>query len=207
VKNYSDAQLIQELRDDNHRAFQEIYDRYADKLIAAALKKTGNEEEAMDMVQELFLSVWKNRYTIQLNGMLEAYLNVSINYMIFRWYKKQKVQPQSLADIPERLEQYEDTTADKLVLSELNFLISREIAGMPEKMRQVYLYSRELDMTGPQIAAQLGVSHQTVRNQISNALRRLKKSVEKYYSVASIDNYSKFLLILIIFYFSLVQFR
>lgn len=206
MKNYSDAQLIGELRDDNHRAFQEIYDRHADKLIAAALKKTGNEEEAMDMVQELFLSVWKNRYTIQLNGMLEAYLNVSINYMIFRWYKKQKVQPQSFADIPEVPEQYEDSTAEKLVLSELNFLISREIADMPEKMRQVYLYSRELDMTGPQIAAQLGVSHQTVRNQISNALRRLKKSVEKYYSIASIDSYSKFLLMLIIFYFSMVQF-
>ena len=64
-------------------------------------------------------------------------------------------------------------------------------------MRQVYLCSREQDMTGPQIAEFLGLSHQTVRNQISNALSRLKKSVQKYYDVIPFDNYSRFLLLII----------
>jgi RNA polymerase sigma-70 factor (ECF subfamily) len=200
VKQYSDAQLILELQSGRHEAFKEIYERYADKLIATARKKTGDEDEAMDMVQELFLSLWKNRYSIQLNGVLEAYLVVSINYMICRWYKKQKKQPQSLNDLTGCNEQYEDSTSQKLSLAELSFLINQEIADMPEKMRQVYLCSREQDMSGQQIAAQLGVSHQTVRNQISNALGRLKKSVQRYYNVIPFDNFSEFLLVLIFFH-------
>jgi RNA polymerase sigma-70 factor (ECF subfamily) len=197
VKQYSDAQLLLELQSGNDCAFQEIYERYADKLIAFALKKTQNEDEAMDMVQELFLSVWKNRYTIQVNGPLEAYLIVSVNYMAYKWFKKQSKQPQSLNDFMELADMAEDSTAQKLSFAELSFLINREIADMPEKMRQVYLCSREQDMNGQQIAAELGISHQTVRNQISSALGRLKKAVHHYYNVIPPDKLSEFLLLII----------
>jgi len=197
VKQYSDAQLLLELQGGNDGAFREIYERYADRLIAFALKKTQNEDEAMDMVQELFLSIWKNRNTIQVNGALEAYLMVSVNYMSYKWYKKQSIKPRPLDDVSEIQETYEHSTDQKLSLAELHFLIDQEIADMPEKMRQVYLCSREQDMTGPQIAEFLGLSHQTVRNQISNALSRLKKSVQKYYDVIPFDNYSRFLLLII----------
>nr|WP_255496085.1 sigma-70 family RNA polymerase sigma factor [Mucilaginibacter sp. FT3.2] len=191
-----------ELQGGDHRAFKEIYERYADKLIAFALKKTQNEDEATDMVQELFLSVWKNRYTIQINGAIEAYLMVSINYMAYKWYRKRSTRPQSLNDFAELPEVAEDSTAQKLSFTELNFLINQEIADMPEKMRQVYLYSREHDMNGQQIATELGISHQTVRNQISSALARLKKIVNQYNNVIPLNNVREFLLL--IFFFNLL---
>ncbi|WP_162996336.1 RNA polymerase sigma factor [Mucilaginibacter celer] len=197
MKHYPDVQLLQALQGGDEGAFKEIYDRYADKLIAFALKKTQNDDEAMDMVQDLFLSVWKNRHTIQVNGSLEAYLMVSINYMSFKWYKKQSVKPRPIDELPELPEHHAHTTDQKLSLAELHVLIDREIADMPEKMREVYLCSREQDMTGPQIAEFLGISHQTVRNQISNALSRLKKSVQRYYDVIPFDNYGRFLLLII----------
>lgn len=197
MKQYSDAQLLLELQGGDDRAFREIYERYADKLLSLAVKKTQNEDEAMDMVQELFLSIWKNRFTIQVNSSLEAYLMVSINYMSFKWYKKQSLKPRAVEDIATLPETYEHTTDQKLSLAELHVLINREIADMPEKMREVYLCSREQDMTGPQIAEFLGLSHQTVRNQISNALSRLKKSVQRYYDVIPFDNYGRFLLLII----------
>lgn len=197
MKQYSDAQLLLELQSGDHRAFKEIYERYADKLIAFALKKTQNEEEATDMVQELFLSVWKNRYTIQVNGALEAYLMVSVNYMAFKWYKKQSKRPQSLNDFTELPHVAEDSTAQKLSFTELSFLINQEIADMPEKMRQVYLCSREHDMNGQQIATELGISHQTVRNQISSALARLKKIVNQYNNVIPLNNVREFLMLII----------
>lgn len=197
MKQYADDQLLLELQSGDHRAFKEIYERYADKLIAFAIKKIQNEDEAMDMVQELFLSVWKNRYTIQINGALEAYLMVSINYMTYKWYKKQSLQPQFLNDLVELPAIAEDSTAQKLSFAELSFLINREIADMPEKMRQVYLCSREQNMNGQQIATELGISHQTVRNQISSALGRLKKIVHQYNGVS----FREFLLLIFFFNF------
>ncbi|GAA3991993.1 RNA polymerase sigma factor [Mucilaginibacter dorajii] len=202
MKHYPDAQLLLELKSGDHRAFKEIYERYADKLIAFALKKTQNEEEATDMVQELFLSVWKNRYTIQVNGALEAYLMVSVNYMVYKWYRKQSTRPESLNSLAELPQVAEDSTAQKLSFAELSSLINQEIADMPEKMRQVYLYSREHDMNGQQIATELGISHQTVRNQISSALARLKKIVNAYNNVIPLHNIREFLLLL--FFFNLL---
>ncbi|HEY9196085.1 MAG TPA: sigma-70 family RNA polymerase sigma factor [Mucilaginibacter sp.] len=201
MKQYSDAQLILKLQSGDDTAFKEIYDRYADKLIAIALKKTGHEDEAMDMVQELFLAFWKNRYTIQLNGSLEAYLVVSVNYMACKWYKKQKHQLQVLSILPEQEGYNEDSTYQKLNLSELNHAINKGIEAMPEKMRQVYLYSREQNMNGQQIAEELGISHQTVRNQISSALARLKKIVDQYYRVIPYNNSRELLLLLLFFHF------
>ncbi len=200
MKQHSDAQLILELQSGNDGAFREIYDRYADKLIATAVKKTGDEDEAMDMVQELFLTFWKNRYTIQLNGSLEAYLVVSVNYMAFKWYKKQKLQPQTLDIFHEQEAHFEDSTSQKLSISELNYAINKGIDAMPEKMRQVYLYSREREMNGQQIATELGISHQTVRNQISSALARLKKIVDQYYRIPYHDT-GELLLLILFFHF------
>lgn len=197
VKHYPDVQLLRALQSGDETAFKEIYERYSGKLISFALKKTQSEDEAMDMVQDLFMSVWKNRFTIQVNGSLEAYLMVSINYMSFKWYKKQSVKPRPVENVAELPETAEHTTDQKLSLAELRILINREIADMPEKMREVYLCSREQDMSGPQIAEFLGLSHQTVRNQISNALGRLKKSVQRYYDVIPFDNYGRFLLLII----------
>ncbi len=201
MKQYSEARLLLELQGGNHQAFEEIYKRYADKLIAIALKKTSDEDEAMDMVQELFLSLWKNRNTIQLNGSLAAYLIVSINYMVFRWYKKRKLHPVSLDQVTTTKEGCEDSVSQKISYSELSTLITYEVNNMPEKMRRVYLCSREQGMNGQQIATELGISHQTVRNQISSALARLKKSVHRYYAVISLDNYRELLILLIFFPF------
>jgi RNA polymerase sigma-70 factor (family 1) len=188
VKHYLDAQLLQELKNDDHQAFKELYDRYADKLIAVAIKKTSDEDDAMDLVQELFLSLWKNRKTIQLNGSLAAYLTVSVNYMSYKTNKRHLQKPLALENLPEEQEKHEDSTLQKVIFSELNALLNNEISSMPEKMRQVYLYSREMDMNGLQIAAEMGVSHQTVRNQISNALTRLKKVVLKYNAMLTSNN-------------------
>ena len=198
---YSDSQLILELKNDSHEAFHDIYERYADKLIAIALKKTRDEQEAMDMVQDLFLAIWKNRFTIQINGSLEAYLVVSINYMVYKWYKKQKFHPQSLSSLTVKDERFENSTAQKISFSELEQVINKEIDAMPEKMKQVYLYSRERDMNGLEIATTLNISHQTVRNQISNALSRLKKVVNDYYHSIPHDNIGEFLLLIIFFHF------
>jgi RNA polymerase sigma-70 factor (family 1) len=201
VKHASDTQLILELRNGDRQSFREIYERYSARLIAIALKKTGNEDDAMDMIQDLFLSVWKNRYTLQINGSLEAYLVVSVNYMTYKWYKKQKLQPESLNNLTEEYEQYENGTFHRLAFAELNMVINKEIDAMPEKMRQVYLCSRDQDMSGTQIAAELGISHQTVRNQISNALSRLKKSIDHYYNAIPGDKIRELLFLIIFFHF------
>lgn len=53
-------QLIKECIRGEERAFRDLVDQYADFAFASAIKILGNEEDAKDVVQEAFISVWKN---------------------------------------------------------------------------------------------------------------------------------------------------
>src|SRR5690606_38945616 len=55
-----------------------------------------------------------------------------------------------------------------------NLVMKQEIEAMPDKMREVFLLSRFENLSAAQISEKLGISIQTVRNQISMALKRLK---------------------------------
>ncbi|WP_233260621.1 sigma-70 family RNA polymerase sigma factor [Pedobacter sp. HMWF019] len=69
---------------------------------------------------------------------------------------------------------WEGTTDYPIREKQLQFVIDREIAGLPEKMREVFLMSRVSNLSHKEIAAQLGISEQTVSTQIKRALKILR---------------------------------
>ena len=71
----------------------------------------------------------------------------------------------------------EETIFSSYCTKELQQFIARQVAAMPEKMRQIYLLSKEENLTHAEIAGLLSLSNQTVKNQLYNALTRLRKSL------------------------------
>ena len=67
-----------------------------------------------------------------------------------------------------------------LASQELELLIMEEIERLPERMKTIFLLSRFELLSSAEIAAQLGLSDQTVRNQISMALKRIRQAVNRY---------------------------
>jgi len=182
INSLADNDLLLLLSDNSDRkAFEALYSRYADKLLFIAEKRTGSTEDACDIVQELFLTVWQNRKTIQISGSFEAYLAVSVKYMTLRNQKNQRRRPQSADHFQEDSMVTAETPYTRLLLNEIQVFLAKEIENMPEKMREVYLYSKYEELSGPEIAGKLSLSPQTVRNQISKAGQRLKKKFEDFF--------------------------
>src|SRR5690554_5362054 len=78
IKSY-----IRELKNDSHKAFNAIYDMYADKLYAFALAHTKSRQMSEDIVQDTFLKLWKIRKTINTEGSLQSLLfKISKNKII-----------------------------------------------------------------------------------------------------------------------------
>ncbi len=163
----------------NQEAYHALFDRYWKKLYVKAYVRLQNEEEAKDCVQNVFLSIWNRRTITRVPDSVEAYLSTCIRNTVLNHLKSSKAR---LAREEEFLRKPENSSdpSQTLEFRELRSLIDSEVQKMPEKMRQVFLLSREYELSGTEIAEQLDLSPQTVRNQITLALKRLRQKVQYY---------------------------
>src|ERR1700761_5935849 len=90
---FSDEELTVLLKDGDHSAYAEIYQRYHGLLFIYANKKLNDKEAAKDLIQEIFLNLWNNRETQNINE-LAGYLYRSVRNRAFDIFAHQKVKQQ-----------------------------------------------------------------------------------------------------------------
>lgn len=85
--NISDQDLLLLLRDSDSKAFDAIYKRYWSELLEKALVLMREKEAAQDIVQEVFLTVWKRRESLKIDH-LRAYLHSAVRFSSYRKLSK-----------------------------------------------------------------------------------------------------------------------
>ncbi|MCW3462109.1 sigma-70 family RNA polymerase sigma factor [Chitinophaga nivalis] len=178
MKHITDPELLLLLREDDERAFREIYERYWKTLYQQAVKKLATTEEVRDIVQEIFFSLWKSRHTLVLRETLLQYLYTSLRYKIIDYYRLRTVRSRYYSSLLQEEEGLQPEINDQLYYRQLNTLVEEEIRHMPAKMQEVFVLSRDHNLNAVEIAHKLSLSHQTVRNQISTALKRIRKRLD-----------------------------
>ncbi|WP_166785208.1 RNA polymerase sigma factor [Sphingobacterium psychroaquaticum] len=168
--------IVRSINDSDPEAFKEIFDLYWNKIYKRALQKLPKEEDASDITQEVFYVIWKNRAFWNVTTTIEGYLFSMLRHKIYDFYAKQDRLPLfiSLDNQEEYWDYYFEDATKEDDFAVKNAAVKAEIEAMPEKMREIFLLSRFENLSALQIAAKLGISVQTVRNQISSALKRLK---------------------------------
>ncbi|PSL48983.1 RNA polymerase sigma-70 factor (ECF subfamily) [Chitinophaga niastensis] len=179
MKHLTDPELLILLREDDEWAFREIYERYWKILYQQALKKLATTEEVRDIIQEIFFSLWKSRHSILLRETLLQYLYTSLRYKIIDYYRLRTVRSKYYDSILQEEEHLSPEVSEELQYRQLNTLVEEEIRQMPAKMKEVFVLSRDYNLNAVQIAQKLSLSHQTVRNQISTALKRIRKRLDR----------------------------
>lgn len=170
----SDDELFNQLKTGDRDAYTEIYHRYKGLLFIFACKKTGNEEEAQDLVHEVFIILWEKRAELRIESELPAYLFFILKNKIFDLFRRKKVSTRYIENFSNYLE-FDQTDSDYLVRHHhMSDLIESEIAALPAKMREVFELSRKNNLTRKQIAEELGLSEQTVKSHMHRALSILK---------------------------------
>nr|WP_121272565.1 RNA polymerase sigma-70 factor [Pedobacter schmidteae] len=169
-----DAELVGLLKSDDSQAFTEIFNRYRSLLYIFAYKKTGNREEAKDIIHELFLMLWEKRAALNISFGLPAFLFTALRNRIFDLYKHKKVSQRYLDTFQEYLDTTQDGTDYLVRQNDLAALIEKEIAALPFKMREVFELSRKTNLSRKEIAEQLNLSEQTVKSHMHHALKILK---------------------------------
>ncbi len=173
-----DASLLELMKKDDQEAFTTIYNKYWYPLMQHVMKAVRIYSEAEDIVQEIFVSIWKNRARLEIRAALSTYLFNSGRYMAIRNIERNVTRSNYLQRLSDQIDNGGVPSPETLLhMRELEERIEQAIESLPEKMKEIFNLSRKQQLSYREIATQLGVSEETVRKQISNALNRLRIQV------------------------------
>lgn len=175
--NINDHELLIAFRNGDDTAFRSLYEKYWNDLFLIANRRLHSPEDAKDIVQDVFLSFWNNISRVTVEDSLGGYLYTSLRNKIFNHFEKNNNRLQQLMQRPFHPVDDEDRSFGSYCSKELQLFIHQQVKAMPEKMRRIYLLSREEHLSVAEIASLLSLSDQTVKNQLHNALTRLRKSL------------------------------
>lgn len=173
----TDFQLVTLLNQGNEYAFSLIYQRYAERLTNFAASKLYSLDDARDVLHDLFVKLWADRQALQLTGSLESYLFSAIRYRIVDKIRR-NITREEYAALVQTLERSYPTSTDQLLqVRELETSISNALLKLPAKTQQIYHLSRQEHHTVAEIAQLLGLSEQTIKNQLTLALKHLRQAI------------------------------
>lgn len=175
--SFTDPELTVLLKSGDNAAFNELYNRFQGLLYIYACKIIKDNDEAADVVQEVFLYLWDKRSTITFKSSISVYLYSAVRYKFFNLLDKNKVRTAYKDSFQNFLDQGEYITDNYIREKEFSRLIEKEIAALPDKMREVFELSRKYNLSRKEIAGQLNLSEKTVKNQINNALKILRSKL------------------------------
>ena len=162
----------------DREAFTLLYRRYWEGLFITAAKALRGKEEAGDVVQDVFLSLWNRRHELKIEDSLPAYLHTAVRYKSIQYIEKNITRRDYLglfADVA--INHLPANAEDNLQLKEMQEAVSKSVAKMPPRMQEVYLLSRMEHLSHKQIAEQLNISAETVKKHIQNALNLIRENL------------------------------
>lgn len=183
--HYTDTELANMLREAeaiSNPAFEELYNRYWKKLLTVAFNRLGSIDEAKEVVQEVFYSLWKRRSSLQLTASPSTYLATAVKYEVINRLAKLQHGIAYQEYVMHSGTTTDNSTEEWVAGEDLRLAIAETVKALPDKCRVVYELSREKDYTQNQIANELNISVKTVEAHISRALKSLRTSLKQFQS-------------------------
>lgn len=188
-RDVEDIILLQKIRSGEKKTLEIIFTKYYVRLCRHALKIVERRDISEEIVQELFIDLWKKRESLPTINSLSAYLHTSVKNRSINYVKSANSKYQLVNDTY-YLEGSIDSTEEYLNASELEIIVASGIKKLPPQCRNIFILNRHEGLTYKMIAEKLNISQKTVETQMAIAIKRLKESVEA--------NWGKILLILIL---------
>lgn len=177
---FSDDKLFDLLKSGDDLAFAEIYNRYWNRMLTVAVNKIGNLADAEEIVQDIFISVWKRRKTLELSSTFNNYFAVAVKYQVIKLLSKRSNQKKYIDTISNKHSLLDNSTQELLDFEALKKQLSALVADLPEKCQLVYKLSRDEGMSQKQIATELGVAEKTVEAHLGKAIKLLRKNLHPF---------------------------
>lgn len=174
LESFTDDELTQLLRKSDESAFTYIYNHYWDKLYYVAYRLLRDTDAAEEIVQEVFMALWKKRETLSIQSM-NPYLGAMTRYAVYRFLAKQKLSKTKENDVAmENSGAVSEIDVENKILLEI---VTRLSNKLPEKCRLVFQYNKLEDQSLPEVAERLNMSQKTAEAHLTKALRVVRSGM------------------------------
>jgi RNA polymerase sigma-70 factor (ECF subfamily) len=172
----SDDELIHLVIIGDHAAFETIYDKFWQKLFTLAVYKTGDREDAEEIIQDIFISIWNRRRELDIE-FLEAYLTRAVNLKLIDRLRK-KIKAHTKIDI--ETISISTEIIDYLTVEDFEMQVEASLNKLSVKTKEVYDLSRNQGKSQKEIAAYLNSTEKAIEYHITKALKQLKLDLEHF---------------------------
>ncbi len=173
-------QLMTKLQAGDISAFEMLFKTYYQPLCNYAYSFVQDRDEAEEIVQATFLSVWEKRDNLAIHTGVKPYLYAMVRNASLNVLKHDKIKQQHAALELAVAERSVESVARTVMASELENRIFKALDKLPEQCRLVFKLSRFEELKYAEIAEQLNISVKTVENQMGKALRIMREQLKDY---------------------------
>lgn len=181
-----ELELLRQLIAGDAESFRKIYEFYQGNIFLFALRLTKLKSEAEEVVQEVFVRLWEKRENIKVEKNFNAYLLTITRNLVLDRLKKAAYDETIQQKIYQNMQALQNTTVDVLIEKELTRLHQQAIDRLSPQKKIVFRLSREEELTYEEIAERLGISKNTVRNQMADSLKSIREYLVGHPDIAFI---------------------
>lgn len=170
-----DAALLLRVRDRDERAIEDLYARYSGPLYSLAYRVTGADRYAQDVVQEVFIALWKDagRYDPS-RGALSSWLFALARHKAIDLVRKEANVRKHTADVDLEFREADDDVDHETWLRHRRDTVRAAITQLPEAQRTALELAFFAGLTHVEVAEQLDIPLGTAKTRIRTALLRLR---------------------------------
>jgi RNA polymerase sigma-70 factor (ECF subfamily) len=172
-----------ELKEGDINAFEMFFKTYYQPLCNYAYTFIQDKDEAEEIVQSAFLSVWEKRQSLDIKTSLKSYLYTMVRNTSLNVIKHEKIKQKYVGEALAIEERTHEGVAQAVISAELEDKIQEAMGTLPEQCRLVFKLSRFEELKYAEIAAQLNISIKTVENHMGKALRIMREQLKDYLPV------------------------
>lgn len=183
VKVKSEKDYINGLIAGSYRDFTSLYQQYVPYLYAFALKLTRSEIQAKEILQETFIRIWVYRTRTDPGLSFKSYLFAIAKNLLLNEFRRKINSPvfTDYIDYCNREERSENGVERKIDFDEFNRRLQEAKSKLTPRQREIFELNKEYGLSVREIAERTVMTEQSVRNQLSAALRELRENMKDYY--------------------------
>lgn len=162
----------------NDLAFNFILDHYYPRLMAASRQMVADKEDAEELVMNVFLKIWQHRNQLSHVLKFEDYLFGILRQQISRRSRKNVLATLPIESVS--LDELGQTDHPEFRLHDLKLRYRSALDKLQPRQLEIFLLSRDEELSQQEIADQLDLSINTVNNHITSTLKILRQDLKKY---------------------------
>lgn len=176
----AESDILTQIKAGDTGSFEQVYHAHCKALVRYANTILKNQDEAEDIVQQLFVGLWTKRDSLEVNTSLKSYLYKAVHNSSLNRIKQLQIKEGHNNQIEYVTEKYALSPNAVLDGKEVQEAIDTAIGELPDQCRIIFTMSRYQGLKYQQIADQMNLSVKTVENQMGKALKYLRTRLHDY---------------------------